>query len=119
MNLSPAWVQFLGAAGIQTVHWSGVGDPRAKDSTLVDWGRKNGAVIFTHDLDFSALVAITKAKGPSVVIVRTQDVLPDAIGAEVVRVLRAHEAALEKGAIVTLDELAARVRILPIEKTDR
>ena len=48
--------------------------------------------------------------------VRTQDVLPDAVGSNVVRVLRAHRAPLDQGAIVSIDELASRVRVLPIRK---
>jgi hypothetical protein len=43
-----------------------------------------------------------------------QNVMPADIGQMVVRALTAHAAALEAGALVTLDELAARVRILPI-----
>ena len=48
--------------------------------------------------------------------VRTQDVLPEAIGPLVVRILDEHAAALEKGAILTVDLLGARVRYLPIER---
>jgi predicted nuclease of predicted toxin-antitoxin system len=41
MNLSPSWVLVL-AAG---------------------WARQNGFVVFTHDLDFSALLVATQAGG--------------------------------------------------------
>ena len=78
------------------------------------WAREHGHVLFTHDLDFSALLAMTQAAGPSVLQVRTQDVLPEAIGDHVVQVLHTHGAALERGAVVTIDETTARVRILPI-----
>ena len=78
------------------------------------WAREHGYVVFTHDLDFSALLATTDATGPSVLQVRTQDVLPDVMGNEVADVLREQAQALEVGAIITLDKLSARVRILPI-----
>ena len=78
------------------------------------WARANGHVLFTHDLDFSALLAMTQAAGPSVLQVRTQDVLPEAIGDHVIQVLRTHGDALEQGAVVTIDETTARVRILPV-----
>jgi hypothetical protein len=42
--------------------------------------------------------------------------LPEAIGEDVVRVLVDHAPAIEAGAIVTLDELGARVRVLPIRR---
>ena len=114
MNLSPLWVVFLAARGVASVHWSTLGDPRATDATIMAFARSRGWVVFTHDLDFSALLAATGASGPSVLQIRAQDVLPAAIGEHVVRVLHAHAAAFDAGAIVTLDEATARIRILPL-----
>jgi len=119
MNLSPSWVGFLRESGVEAVHWSTVGDPRASDATIMAWARHGGYVVFTHDLDFSALLAATEATGPSVIQVRTQDVLPDAIGGDILRVLRAHAAALEEGAIVSVNKAASRVRVLPIRQRQR
>ena len=118
MNLSPSWVEFLVAHGVEAVHWSHLGDPRATDSLLMEWARNHDYAVFTHDLDFSALIAKTKASGPSILQVRAQDVLPAALGGEVVRALAAHRDELELGAIVTIDKVAARVRILPIRRGD-
>jgi predicted nuclease of predicted toxin-antitoxin system len=117
MNLSPTWVRFLEENGFEAVHWSTTGEPTATDAVVMAWARDRGFVVVTHDLDFSAILATTEAVGPSVVQVRTQDVLPDAVGSDVVRVLRAHLTALDQGAIVSIDELASRVRVLPIRKT--
>jgi predicted nuclease of predicted toxin-antitoxin system len=114
MNLSPLWVGFLANEGIEAVHWVSVGDPRATDAVVMACARERGYVVITHDLDFSALLATTDASGPSVLQVRTEDVLPDAIGNDVAGALREHSRALEDGAIVTLNKLSARVRILPI-----
>lgn len=72
--------------------------------------------MLTSDLDFSALLATSSAGGPSVLQVRTQDVFPESLGAQVVRVLHEQSEALESGAIVTIDELTARARILPISR---
>lgn len=117
MNLSPGWVGFLRDNGVEAVHWSTVGDPRASDATIMSWARDNASIVFTHDLDFSALLAATEAMGPSVMQVRTQDVMPESIGHDVLRVLWQHGAALEGGAIVTLDRGTARVRVLPIRRS--
>jgi len=114
VNLAPAWTEVLAANRIEAVHWTTIGDPRADDDELLRYAREHGYVVFTHDLDFGTLLALTRARGPSVVQVRTQNVLPAAIGNLVVRVLTEHGAALEAGALVTVDERAARVRILPI-----
>ena len=119
MNLPPAWVGFLNQHGIEAIHWSTVGNPRAPDAAIMEWARNNGCVVFTHDLDFSALLAATAARGPSVIQVRTQNVLPTAIGDHVVQVLQAHAAEIDRGAIITIDRAAARVRILPIHDEPR
>lgn len=116
MNLSPSWVRFLQEEGFEAVHWSTVGDPRASDALITEWARREGYVIFTHDLDFSALLAATEAAGPSVLQVRTLDVLPEALGRDVVRVLRKHAVAFEQGAIVSIDKVMSRVRLLPIAR---
>ena len=116
MNLSPTWVRFLEENGFEAVHWSTTGEPTATDAVIMTWARDRGFVVVTHDLDFSAILASTEDVGPSVIQVRTQDVLPDAVGSDVVRVLRDHRAALDEGAIVSIDELASRVRVLPIRR---
>jgi predicted nuclease of predicted toxin-antitoxin system len=114
MNLSPEWVPFLASAGFDAVHWSTVGDPRASDSELMAWARATGCLVFTHDMDFGALLAATRAKGPSVLQVRVKNTMPSAIGADVVRVLHLRREAIERGALVTIDKANARVRVLPI-----
>ncbi len=114
MNLSPSWVGFLQQEGFEAVHWSNVGDPRASDVAIMSWARQNGFLVFSHDLDFSALLAATQAAGPSVVQVRTQDVMPEAIGRDVVRVLRLRAGEIERGAVVSIDKVTSRVRVLPI-----
>jgi predicted nuclease of predicted toxin-antitoxin system len=114
MNLSPLWVQFLEEAGLQSVHWSTVGNPRATDLELLTWARDNGHIVFTHDLDFGALLAATRASGPSVLQLRTADTSPAAIGADVVRVLWLRSDVFERGALVTIEKARARVRVLPL-----
>jgi predicted nuclease of predicted toxin-antitoxin system len=114
MNLSPLWVEFLARSGFDSVHWSSVGEASAPDSELMEYAIMHGLVIFTHDLDFGALLAIRKTRQPSVVQIRTQDVLPAAIGATVVRALRGSRTHLEVGALVTVDSSRERIRILPI-----
>ena len=114
MNLSPDWVTVLTNHGITAVHWSTVGDPRAADALIMDWARANGYVVFTHDLDFGAALALTQAEGPSVIQVRTQDVTPEHLEPQVINVLENNSAQLEAGCLIVLDEARSRVRILPL-----
>ena len=97
MNLSPLWVAFLAAHGVDAVHWSSVGVPSAPDVEIMAHARDHGLVVFTHDLDFGVLLALTRSAGPSVLQVRTQAVLPDDIGDLVLRVLNTFADALSKG----------------------
>jgi predicted nuclease of predicted toxin-antitoxin system len=115
MNLSPEWVAVLERNGLQAVHWSSVGNPGASDRSIMDWARANGYVVFTHDLDFGAILAVTHAEGPSVVQVRTQDVTPGHLEKSVVDILRRYEELLESGAMIILDEVKCRMRILPLK----
>lgn len=114
MSLSPDWCQVLGSAHCAAVHWSTVGDPRAADREIMDWAVAHGYVVFTHDLDFGTVLALTHNKGPSVLQVRAQNVLPDHLGALVIAAIRQHASDLESGALVVVDEAKHRVRILPI-----
>jgi predicted nuclease of predicted toxin-antitoxin system len=114
MNLSPLWVEHFERAGLEAVHWSSIGRPAATDAEIMSFAREHGRVVFTHDLDFSALLAHTQAGRPSVLQLRAKDVLPAACGPSVTRIALEHAADLEAGAIVTIDTLGARVRTLPI-----
>ena len=114
MNLSVEWVAELARHGWSAVHWSAVGDPRADDSVIMAWAVANRHVVFTHDLDFGTMLALTHAIGPSVMQVRGQDVLPEDIGQVVVAALRQHDAALMTGALVVVDVKKSRVRVLPL-----
>lgn len=115
MNLSPAWVEILSRAGIEAKHWSAIGDPRASDAVIMGWARDKGYVVFTHDLDLGALLATTRTQGPSVIQVRTQDIMPDQLGKRLLALIGKYEDSLEKGALITIDEVRDRVRILPIK----
>jgi len=114
MNLSPLWRQVLARHGHECVHWLQIGDPRAPDEDVMAYARKHGYVVFTHDLDFGAILAASQAKGPSVVQIRTQDVLPSALGPLLTGVLRDFANELEAGALIVVEEARSRVRILPL-----
>lgn len=115
MNLSPTWEAFLKDQGFEVVHWSSIGDPRAQDREIMTWAASHDHVVFTHDLDFGVLLALTRAEAPSVIQVRVQSPTPDVIGHDVVRVLRLREDVILSGALVTIDKAKDRVRLLPFE----
>ena len=114
MNLSPDWVPLLTSHGWSAVHWSTVGDPKASDHAIMDWAAENGFVIFTHDLDFGTMLALSHTRSPSVLQIRAQDILPDHLEGLVVAALKQHSSDLSSGALVVVDESRNRVRVLPI-----
>ncbi|MFM7165115.1 MAG: DUF5615 family PIN-like protein [Planctomycetaceae bacterium] len=114
MNLSPDWVDELAKHGWASTHWCSIGDPRATDREIMDWARNHNHVVFTHDQDFGAMLALTHAAGPSVIQVRGQNVLPDHLAPIVFAALKQHETDLASGAFVVVDESRSRVRVLPI-----
>lgn len=114
MNLSVEWVAELASHGWSALHWSAVGDPTATDLQIMAWALANGYVVFTHDLDFGTMLALTHATGPSVLQVRGQNVLPEDIGILVIAALRRYDAELAAGALVVVDVKKSRVRVLPL-----
>jgi predicted nuclease of predicted toxin-antitoxin system len=76
MNLPPRWVETLRAAGFDAVHCSNTGRFDASDAEILGWAASNVHVVFTHDLDFGAILAATRGRAPSVLQLRTEDVTP-------------------------------------------
>ncbi|WP_328987303.1 DUF5615 family PIN-like protein [Thiorhodovibrio winogradskyi] len=114
MNLSPRWVGVLGDAGIDAVHWSALGALNAADSEICDFARHHDFVILTQDLDFSAILSVTSRGKPSVVQIRADDLSPDQIGPKVIMALHRMSVELANGAILTVDPLRTRLRLLPL-----
>ncbi len=119
MNLTPDWTAVLEAEDIEAVHWSSVGKPTAPDEEIMKYARENGYAVFTHDLDFGAMLALTQATSPSVMQVRAQDILPKSIGNIVITILQKYKDELEQGALIVFDKAKERVRLLPLEKREK
>ena len=99
--------------GHDCVHWSEIGPPNAPDREILLWARSNEYVVFTHDLDFGAILAATKADSPSVLQLRVQNISPKDMGESVVAAFKQFEELLNQGALVSIDQKRARARILP------
>jgi predicted nuclease of predicted toxin-antitoxin system len=75
---------------------------------------ENQFVVFTNDLDFGTLLASSRMAGPSVIQIRAQDLLPDAVGSLVIKAVLEVRVHLETGALVIIEPSRHRIRILPI-----
>ncbi len=96
------------------MHWSDVGNTGASDREIMDWAIAHGCIVFTHDLDFGTMLALTHETGPSVLQIRAENILPDHLADSVITALNQHEADLTTGALVVVDASRSRVRVLPI-----
>lgn len=70
--------------------------------------------MFTHDLDFGTILAATQAEIPSVIQLRSQDILPDTAANPVLTALQQFSTELATGVLITIDETRTRARVLPI-----
>jgi predicted nuclease of predicted toxin-antitoxin system len=114
MNLSPTWVRFVTEAGFDAAHWSQVGPSNAADSELMQWAAGNDYIVLTADLDFGAILAATSRTKPSVVQVRGELLSPLVLSGAVVRALHQTRQELLDGALISVDAVHARLRILPL-----
>ena len=114
MNLSPRWVDVLADAGIESIHWSSVGEATASDSFIMAFAKGAGYVVLTHDLDFGSILAATHGDKPSVIQIRSRTLSTAAIGPFVVKTLIQMEAEIESGALLTIEPPRARIRLLPL-----
>ena len=114
VNLSPLWAPYLRAAGHEAHLWTSLGAADATDADIVAYATEHGFVIFTRDLDFSAILAASHARRPSVVQFRGPGQFPEENGAFILTALDQLAVELDSGALVTLDIERIRIRILPI-----
>jgi len=114
MNMSPQWVNVLTDKGIPVTHWSSVGSLDASDADILNFAKEKDFVILTHDLDFGAILFVTKGQKPSVVQLRVNDVYPEIDSDYLVAALNCAKTELENGALLIIDTKKTRMRILPL-----
>ena len=115
MNLSPRWSTLLTDAGIEAVHWSTLGPHNASDTQIMTHAKAHDYVVLTHDLDFGAILAATHGKKPSVVQIRADNLDPSVIGSRVITALRQMTKELDTGALISIDPIQTRLRVLPLQ----
>jgi predicted nuclease of predicted toxin-antitoxin system len=114
MNLSPDWVPLLAGGGHEALHWRDLGAANTPDTEIMAWAREHGYVVFTHDLDFGALLHATGAVAPSVIQFREDDVRPEILGSQALLALVQAKLEIESGALITIDLRRMRITSLPL-----
>lgn len=107
-------VRHLAGMGVAAEHVGDLGMARAADANVLDVARERQAVVVTFDADFHALLAASRATGPSVVRIRIEGLNGERLAALLVQVLSVAIAEIEAGAVVSVSAHRIRVRLLPI-----
>jgi predicted nuclease of predicted toxin-antitoxin system len=118
MNLSPRWASYLAARGLDAVHWSNLGLASAPDVEIMNYARESDYVVLTHDLDFGAILAVTRGEKPASSRCARMTSAPEAIGSQIIGAIRQMTLELDRGALLTVDSKRTRIRILPLRLKD-
>ncbi len=100
--------------GWDVVHATTAGLATAADRTILGWCDERGYAVVTHDHGFHQMIALFGVAGPSVIRIRLQGLDHEEIGGLIDRVVRAHTAEIESGALVSVSGRRVKVRTLPL-----
>ena len=114
VNVSALIVARLRSSGWDVTRVVDLMDPRTPDTEIVEVARERGAVLVSHDQDFSAQLAVAGARQPSLINLRTPSVEVDFPVRCIEGVPEIAREDLAAGAIVTVEDGGMRIRRLPI-----
>ncbi len=115
-SLSPRVLDLLGAAGHDVVHARDVGLMSAADPVVLAAALSQGRALLTLDTDFGALLALSGARQPSVVLFRGEVTRrPEGQARLLLANLDQIADDLVEGAVVVIGDGRVRVRRLPVE----
>jgi predicted nuclease of predicted toxin-antitoxin system len=115
LNISPLTVAILQRQGWDVVRASELLPATAADEEVLLVARQERRTIITHDLDFSALLALQGLSQPSLITLRLATNDPVEVARRLTTVALLLVEALNEPCAVTIEDLKVRVRELPID----
>ena len=110
-------VKWLRGKGHDATHLRDEGMHRMPNGEIFDKAISEKRVILTFDLDFAEIVALSKEEQTSVVLSRLHNTRTSRLISRLDTVLSESGEALDKGAVIVVEESRHRVRYLPIGRT--
>ena len=114
MGISPKSALFLRDLGYESFHLTELGLGKLADSDILLKAKNEKFIVLTHDLDFSELIAASKAKLPSVVAFRLRNMKAENVNRNLNKILNSYQNELQKGSVISVTEGLIRVRKFPI-----
>ena len=100
--------------GFDALHVADLSLGEAPDHVILAKAQELGRIVCTLDSDFHALMALSGARKPSVILIRIQGLKAPQIVDLLARIIGVAEALIVGGALVTATPSGLRVRKLPL-----
>lgn len=114
MCVSLRVVEWLRTRGDDVVHLREQGLQRLPNGDIFEKATAEDRIVVTFDLDFGEIVASSRGSRTSVVVFRLRNTRTEQVIARLERVLDESSAALDRGAVVIVEDSRHRVRLLPV-----
>jgi predicted nuclease of predicted toxin-antitoxin system len=115
MPLPPAIAAWLVDQGHDAVHVADLGLHRAPDSEIIARAKHEARTIITADLDYPRLLAIARAREPSLILFRNGDWTEGEVRRRLGGIISSQTAEDIAQSIIVVDRDRVRRRRLPIE----
>lgn len=99
--------------GHQCAHVGEIGMAKATDDEILAWAGED-AIVVTLDADFHAILAVSGARGPSVIRLRMEGLRAAAVVRLVQKVLTEFEPDLKRGSLISVKAHTITCHWLPI-----
>lgn len=105
--------EWLRSQGHDAVHLSDQGLHRLANGEIFRKAASENRAVLTFDLDFSEIAALTRGQRASLIVLRLHNARYQHVIERLTAVLAESAAALDKGAVISVEEARHRIRYLP------
>lgn len=114
MGVSARVVAWLREKGHDVAHLAELGLQRISDDEIFQRARAESRIVLTFDLDFGEILAGAHGEFTSVVLFRVQNATSSFVIRRLESVLHESADALDRGAIIVVEDARHRIRTLPL-----